>query len=68
MFQGWGGVLYTLSREAEGLSHDAALARVETIERTVTELLAAASSNGTTPLDEAAALAQRRIDLPEKSP
>jgi leucine dehydrogenase len=56
-----GGILYTLSREAEGLDHDAALARVETIEKTVTDLLKAAKANATTPLREAAALAGRRL-------
>ncbi|MCR6488841.1 Glu/Leu/Phe/Val dehydrogenase [Amycolatopsis sp. OK19-0408] len=56
-----GGILYTLSREAEGLDHEAALARVETIEGTVRELLSAAKANATTPLHEAAALAGRRL-------
>ncbi|GLY34112.1 leucine dehydrogenase [Amycolatopsis sp. NBRC 101858] len=56
-----GGILYTLSREAEGLDHEAALARVETIEKTVTDLLEAAKANATTPLREAAALAERRL-------
>ncbi len=56
-----GGILYTLSREAEGLDHEAALARVETIEQTVTDLLKAADANATTPLHEAAALAGRRL-------
>ncbi len=56
-----GGILYTLSREAEGLDHDTALARVATIERTVGDLLEAARANGTTPLREAAALARRRL-------
>ncbi|MEV5717006.1 Glu/Leu/Phe/Val dehydrogenase dimerization domain-containing protein [Amycolatopsis mediterranei] len=56
-----GGILYTLSREAEGLDHEAALARVETIEDTVRTLLDAAEAQATTPLHEAAALAQRRL-------
>ncbi|MBE8516327.1 Glu/Leu/Phe/Val dehydrogenase [Amycolatopsis sp. H6(2020)] len=56
-----GGILYTLSREVEGLDHDAALARVETIEDTVTGLLEAAEAHATTPLHEAAALAERRL-------
>ncbi|WP_410644860.1 Glu/Leu/Phe/Val dehydrogenase dimerization domain-containing protein [Amycolatopsis sp. lyj-346] len=56
-----GGILYTLSREAEGLGHEAALARVETIEDTVRTILAAAEANATTPLHEAAALAGRRL-------
>ncbi len=56
-----GGILYTLSREAEGLDHAAALARVETIERTVEGLLDAAKANAATPLAEAAALARRRL-------
>jgi len=56
-----GGVIYTLTREAEGLGHDAALARVSAIEETVTTLLTAATANGTTPLAEAVALAERRL-------
>lgn len=56
-----GGILYTLSREAEGLGHDDALARVETIEKTVQDLLRAAKANATTPLHEAAALAERQL-------
>ncbi|MET8850313.1 Glu/Leu/Phe/Val dehydrogenase dimerization domain-containing protein [Amycolatopsis sp. NPDC004625] len=56
-----GGILYTLAREAEGLGHEAALARVETIEDTVRTLLAAAEAHATTPLAEAAALAGRRL-------
>jgi glutamate dehydrogenase/leucine dehydrogenase len=56
-----GGILYTLSREAEGLGHEAALARVETIEQTVAGLLEAAEAHATTPLREAAALAGRRL-------
>jgi glutamate dehydrogenase/leucine dehydrogenase len=55
-----GGILSTLSREAEGLGHEAALGRVETIEKTVTDLLAAAKTHATT-LHEAAALAERRL-------
>ncbi|MFD9896485.1 Glu/Leu/Phe/Val dehydrogenase dimerization domain-containing protein [Amycolatopsis sp. NPDC059027] len=55
-----GGVVYTLSREAEGLGHDAALGRVEAIGDTVAGLLAAARVNGTTPLAEAHALAAQR--------
>lgn len=56
-----GGIVYTLSREAEGLDHTAALARVEAIENTVTDLLTAARSHSTTPLQEAAALVERRL-------
>ena len=56
-----GGILYTLSREAEGLDHEAALARVETIEKTVEDLLDAAKAGTTTPLHEAAVLAERRL-------
>lgn len=55
-----GGVIYTLSREASGLDHDAALARVETIEETVRTVLASSSSDGT-PLAAAVALAERRL-------
>jgi leucine dehydrogenase len=57
-----GGVIYTLGREASGLDHEAALARVETIEETVAAVLASAVANGTTPLAEAMALAERRLD------
>jgi leucine dehydrogenase len=56
-----GGVIYTLTREAEGLDRDAALARVEAIEDTVAGLLADAATHGTTPLAEALALAERRL-------
>jgi glutamate dehydrogenase/leucine dehydrogenase len=56
-----GGIVYTLSREAEGLDHAAALARVETIEKTVAAILTAARSNGTTPSQEAAALVEHRL-------
>jgi leucine dehydrogenase len=56
-----GGILYTLSREADGLDHNAALARVEAIEQTVTDLLRAAEANGTTPLREADALVRARL-------
>ncbi|WP_328644336.1 Glu/Leu/Phe/Val dehydrogenase [Amycolatopsis sp. NBC_00348] len=59
-----GGILYTLSREAEGLDHDAALARVESIEGTVEGILTAARAHSTTPLREAAALAERRLTAP----
>jgi leucine dehydrogenase len=55
-----GGVIYTLSREAGGLDHEAALAKVEDIEETVTSLLA--SATGTTPLAAAVALVERRLD------
>lgn len=56
-----GGIVYTLGREFEGLSHDAAIERVRTIGATVTQILAAAAGAGTTPLHEAAALAARRL-------
>jgi leucine dehydrogenase len=56
-----GGILYTLSREAAGLDHNAALARVEAIEQTVTDLLRAAEAHGTTPLREADALVRARL-------
>ncbi|TDV36069.1 Glu/Leu/Phe/Val dehydrogenase dimerization domain-containing protein [Actinophytocola oryzae] len=56
-----GGVVYTLGREASGLDHDAAMAQVETIEETVTTLLAASAAHGATPLAEALALAERRL-------
>lgn len=56
-----GGVIYTLTREAEGLDRDAALTRVAAIEDTVTTVLTNAAANGTTPLAEALALAERRL-------
>lgn len=59
-----GGVVYTLARELDGLDHDAALARVETIGDTVAGLLDAARAAGTTPLREATALADRRLARP----
>jgi leucine dehydrogenase len=59
-----GGVIYTLTREAEGLSHDQALARVEAVENTVTTLLTTAATKGTTPLAAAVALAEHRLAGP----
>lgn len=56
-----GGVVYTLGREAENLTHAEALARVETLETTTRQILDAASANGTTPLAEANALAEARL-------
>ncbi|AUI56883.1 Glu/Leu/Phe/Val dehydrogenase dimerization domain-containing protein [Amycolatopsis sp. BJA-103] len=56
-----GGVVYTLGREKEKLTHDEALTRVETLEETTRRILDAASANGTTPLAEANALAEARL-------
>lgn len=56
-----GGIIFTLGREVERLGADAALEKVRAIEQTVSEVLAAATANGTTPLHEATALAQRRL-------
>ncbi|WP_043847961.1 Glu/Leu/Phe/Val dehydrogenase dimerization domain-containing protein [Amycolatopsis keratiniphila] len=56
-----GGVVYTLGREAQNLTHEQAIARVETLEDTTQEILDAASANGTTPLAEADALAETRL-------
>jgi glutamate dehydrogenase/leucine dehydrogenase len=56
-----GGVIYTLTREASGLDRETALARVETIEETVTAVLSSAAANGTTPLAEALSLAEQRL-------
>lgn len=56
-----GGVIYTLVREMEGLTHDQALERVDTIEQTVATILAAATAAGTTPLVEATRLVQQRL-------
>jgi valine dehydrogenase (NAD+) len=59
-----GGAIYTLSREASGLSHEDALARVEAIEETTASVLASAAAHATTPLAEAMALAERRLETP----
>ncbi|ANN19900.1 amino acid dehydrogenase [Amycolatopsis orientalis] len=56
-----GGVVYTLGREKENLTHTEALDRVETLEATTRRILDAASANGTTPLAEANALAEARL-------
>ncbi|KFU79686.1 amino acid dehydrogenase [Amycolatopsis lurida NRRL 2430] len=56
-----GGVVYTLGREAQNLTHEQAIARVETLEDTTRTILDAASANGTTPLAEADALAEARL-------
>jgi glutamate dehydrogenase/leucine dehydrogenase len=52
-----GGVVYTLAREIDGLDHEAATARVEAIEHTVSGLL----TSDRTPLDEAVRLAGPRL-------
>jgi len=59
---GAGGVIYTLTREAEGLAPDAAMARVEAIGDTVETVLSKAAANGTTTLEEAVALAEGRLN------
>ncbi|WP_410650874.1 Glu/Leu/Phe/Val dehydrogenase dimerization domain-containing protein [Amycolatopsis sp. cmx-4-54] len=56
-----GGVVYTLGREAQNLTHEQALDRVEALEETTRRILDAASANGTTPLAEANALAEARL-------
>ncbi|WP_459715284.1 Glu/Leu/Phe/Val dehydrogenase dimerization domain-containing protein [Actinophytocola sp. KF-1] len=56
-----GGVIYTLTREAEGLDHDAAMTRVAAIGDTVATLLTRAAEAGTTPLAEALRLAEQRL-------
>ncbi|MFE6616987.1 Glu/Leu/Phe/Val dehydrogenase dimerization domain-containing protein [Amycolatopsis sp. NPDC057786] len=56
-----GGVVYTLGREAQNLTHEQAIARVETLEETTRRILDAASANGSTPLAEADALAEARL-------
>lgn len=56
-----GGVIYTLTREAEGLGHEPALAKVAAIGETVAALLTTAAANGTNPLAEARTLAERRL-------
>lgn len=60
-----GGVIYTLTRELEGLTHAEAMARVATIEDTVAALLTTAATNGTTPLTEALAMAEQRLTTRE---
>jgi hypothetical protein len=52
-----GGVVYTLAREIDGLDHEAATARVEAIEHTVSGLL----TSDRTPLEEAVKLAELRL-------
>lgn len=59
-----GGVVYTLTREADGLTHEAAVRRVEGIGDTVRRLLTAARTRGTTPLHEARRLAKTRLAQP----
>ncbi|MHC3469813.1 Glu/Leu/Phe/Val dehydrogenase dimerization domain-containing protein [Streptomyces sp. 7R007] len=56
-----GGVLYTLGREAGGLTHDDAVRSLADIGTTVRRLLRAARARGTTPLREARALATSRL-------
>jgi leucine dehydrogenase len=56
-----GGVIYTLTREAEGLDHTRAMAKVTAIEDTVEAILSAATTNATTPLTEATTLAKRKL-------
>ncbi|GLZ41590.1 Glu/Leu/Phe/Val dehydrogenase dimerization domain-containing protein [Actinokineospora sp. NBRC 105648] len=56
-----GGIIYTLAREVDGVPYGAALSRVEAIEETVTNLLAAAETAGTTMLHEARTLARQRL-------
>lgn len=57
-----GGVVYTLGREIEALTHDTAVKRVEDIGNTVRDLLVRAETNRSTPLGEALDLARRRLD------
>jgi hypothetical protein len=54
---GAGGVVYTLAREIEGLTHDEATARVEATGSTVDTAL----SSPATPLRAATALAHARV-------
>ncbi|NIH87562.1 Glu/Leu/Phe/Val dehydrogenase [Amycolatopsis granulosa] len=56
-----GGAVYVLLREVEGLSHAAAMSRVESIGDTVSAVLTAARDKGTTPLAEALARASARL-------
>ncbi|WP_246155382.1 Glu/Leu/Phe/Val dehydrogenase dimerization domain-containing protein [Saccharopolyspora hirsuta] len=56
-----GGVVYVLSREAEGYSHEAADKRVQTIAETVTHILDLASTTGATPFRTAQQIAEHRL-------
>ncbi|MFI9771173.1 Glu/Leu/Phe/Val dehydrogenase dimerization domain-containing protein [Streptomyces sp. NPDC052415] len=56
-----GGIAYTLGRESQHCTHEAALRRVEGIADTVSDLLAAARSAGVTPLRAARRIAERRL-------
>ncbi|MGI5459115.1 Glu/Leu/Phe/Val dehydrogenase dimerization domain-containing protein [Streptomyces sp. CA-249302] len=59
-----GGVVYTLGREVDGLTQEAAIRRVSGIGDTVRLLLDRSRAKGTTPLDEAKTLAARRLTPP----
>ena len=56
-----GGIIYVISREAEGYSHDAAWQRVDEIGNTVAAVLNEASSKGVTPLAAARRIAEARL-------
>jgi valine dehydrogenase (NAD+) len=56
-----GGVIYTLGREVDRVGHAVAMERVATIGNTVTDVLAAARTRETTPLDAALAIARARL-------
>ncbi|MGD1223092.1 Glu/Leu/Phe/Val dehydrogenase dimerization domain-containing protein [Streptomyces krungchingensis] len=58
---GAGGIAYTLSRESDHHSHDAAMKRVDAIGDTVSRVLDLAHEKGCTPLRAAGELAGRRL-------
>ncbi|WP_328498052.1 Glu/Leu/Phe/Val dehydrogenase [Streptomyces sp. NBC_00414] len=60
---GAGGIAYTLGRESDGYSHEAALDRVEGIGDTVTHILDLARTTGVTPLRAARQIAEHRLAL-----
>ncbi|MEV6947268.1 Glu/Leu/Phe/Val dehydrogenase dimerization domain-containing protein [Streptomyces sp. NPDC051172] len=59
-----GGVVFTLGRECDGCTQEEAVRRVLGIGDTVRLLLERSRTNGTTPLHEARALAERRLGPP----
>jgi leucine dehydrogenase len=58
-----GGAIYVLAREIDGLGHEAAIARVETIGGTVTRVLGTAKRDEVTPYTASMALAAERLGM-----
>jgi valine dehydrogenase (NAD+) len=56
-----GGVVYTLGREVDGLDHETAMERVESIGGIVSDVLSEAQGRGCTPLEAALARARGRL-------